>query len=294
MARLRLPPHAVRDIDTSTCDREAAVLAIRERESLLHVVCVPARRSSQMTPQRFHWRRLLPMSVAVRLLYRALRSRQGRGYARLQFSSPVPLFQDYATTSMDRYPALFGFVQQTLGADSQARLLSFGCASGEEVFSLRAYFPQAVITGLDIHPDAIGTCHRRLAARPDTGLQFRLAGNTAGEGDGCYDAIFCLAVLRRGDLATHRGERCDHLIRFEDVEAQLLDFVRCLRPGGLLVLRHANFRLRDTQAARWFDTALCLPTPARADTPLFGPDNRRLPVQADEQAVFRRRAVPRD
>ncbi|AOL17937.1 SAM-dependent methlyltransferase [Xanthomonas phaseoli pv. phaseoli] len=244
-----------------------------------------------MTIQRSRWRRLLPIPVAVRLLYRALRSRQGRGYARLQLSSPVPLFQDHATTSMDRYPALFGFVQQTLGADSQARLLSFGCASGEEVFSLRSYFPKAMITGLDIHPDAIRACYRHLGARPDTGLGFRVAGNTAEEGDGSYDAIFCLAVLRRGDLAAHRGDRCDHLIRFEDVQAQLLDFVRCLRPGGLLVLRHANFRLRDTEAARWFDTVLCLPTPARADTPLFGPDNRRLPVQADEQSVFRRRAT---
>lgn len=292
MARLRLPPHAVRDIDASTGERHAAVFAL-EPEARSRFL-LPRPRISQMTMQRFRWHGLLPISAAVRLLYRALRSRQGRGYAWLQFSSPVPLFQDHATTSMDRYPALFDFVQQALGADRRARLLSFGCASGEEVFSLRAYFPRAAITGLDIHPDAIRACHRHLGTRPDAGLQFRLAGSTAEEADGSYDAIFCLAVLRRGDLAAHRGQRCDHLIRFEDVQAQLLDFARCLRPGGLLVVRHANFRLRDTQAARWFETALCLPMPPRADTPLFGPDNRRLAVQADEQVVFRRRVAPRD
>ncbi|WOS40490.1 class I SAM-dependent methyltransferase [Xanthomonas rydalmerensis] len=247
-----------------------------------------------MSMRRFHWCRFLSIRSGVRLLYRALRGREGRTYAWLRLTSPVPLFQDYATTSMDRYPTLFSFAQQTLGAERHPRLLSFGCASGEEVFSLRAYFPNAAITGLDIHHDSIRACLRQLRDRPDPGLRFRVAGDTTGEADGAYDAIFCLAVLRRGDLAAHPGERCDHLIRFEDVEAQLLDFARCLRPGGLLVLRHANFRLRDTQAARWFDTALCVPTPARADTPLFGPDNRRLAVQADEQVVFRRCLAPRD
>lgn len=263
-------------------------LALQPRALFLPVA------AAGMSLHRFHWRRLLPIRRGVRLLYRAMRSREGRTYAWLQLTSPVPLFQDYATTSMDRYPTLFSFVRQTLGADRHVRLLSFGCASGAEVFSLRAYFPNATITGVDIHPDSVRACLRQLRDRPDPGLQFRLAGDTTGEADGAYDAIFCLAVLRRGDLGTYRGERCDHLIRFEDVEAQLLDFARCLRPGGLLVLRHANFRLRDTQAARWFDTALCVPTPARADTPLFGPDNRRLAEQADEQAVFRRRIAPCD
>ncbi|PPT92641.1 SAM-dependent methyltransferase [Xanthomonas theicola] len=244
-----------------------------------------------MTLPRLRRPRLLSLSAA-RLLYRALRSREGRAYAWLHLTSPLPLFQDYGTTAMDRYPALFGFVQAALGADRDAQLLSFGCASGEEVFSLRAYFRNATITGLDIHPGHIATCRRQLRARPDPKLHFRVAGSTSGEADAAYDAIFCMAVLRRGELAAHRGDRCDHLIQFQDVDAQLTDFARCLRPGGLLVLRHAHFRLRDTGAARWFETALCMPLPERADTPLFGPDNVRLRVPADEQVVFRRRAHP--
>ncbi|WP_244667563.1 class I SAM-dependent methyltransferase [Xanthomonas sp. D-109] len=229
----------------------------------------------------------------MKLLYRALRNREGRLYAWLRLTSAAPVFQDYGTTAMHRYPTLFAFVQTTLGAAANLRLLSFGCASGEEVLTLRSYFPDAAITGLDIHPDHISACTLRLRTQPDARIQFRLAGNTAGEADASYDAIFCLAVLRRGDLAFHTGQRCDHLIRFEDVQAQLLDFARCLRPGGLLALRHANFRLRDTAAARWFDPVLRIPTPAQADTPLFGPDNLRLPVQSDDEVVFRRRAHPR-
>lgn len=236
---------------------------------------------------------LLRGSTGLRWLYRVLRSREGRRYAWLQLTSPVPLFQDHGTTRMDRYPQLFAFVRQALGDMDNLRLLSFGCATGEEVASLRGYFAQAEITGLDIHAGHIAACRRWLQARPDAGLHFRVAGHTAAEADAAYDAIFCLAVMRRGDLAGHRGDRCDHLIRFQDFDAQLEDFARCLRPGGLLVLRHSNFRLCDARAARWFDTVLRVPTPARADTPLFGPDNRRLDVDSDDAAVFRRRHAAR-
>ncbi|WP_209435976.1 class I SAM-dependent methyltransferase [Paracidovorax oryzae] len=246
-----------------------------------------------MSRPRLRWRRLLD-SIGLRLLYRAMRDREGRRYAWLRLTSPTPLFQDYGTTSSDRYPHLFAFVQQAMAGTAAPRLLSFGCSTGEEVASLRDYFPDATITGLDIHSGHIAVCRQRLQQRPDPGMRFLVAGSTAGEAEAAYDAIFCLAVLRRGDLAMHRGTRCDHLIRFEDFDAQLQDFARCLRPGGLLVLRHANFRMRDATAARWFDLALRVPTAARADTPLFGRDNRRLPDQADDEAVFRRRADPRD
>lgn len=241
-----------------------------------------------MSLLRFGWRRMLNRS-GLRLLYRAARDREGRGYAWLQLNASTPLFQDYGTTSHDRYPQLFAYVQLSLAGTAAPRLLSFGCSTGEEVCSLRTYFPSATITGLDIHPGHIAVCRQRLRERPDPGVRFRVAGDTEADADAAYDAIFCLAVLRRGDLAKHRGPRCDHLIRFEDVEAQLLDFARCLRPGGLLVLRHANFRLRDTRAARWFEPVLRLPMRARADTPLFGPDNLRLAVQSDDEVVFRRR-----
>ncbi|AVS61162.1 class I SAM-dependent methyltransferase [Paracidovorax avenae] len=245
-----------------------------------------------MNPVEWPWLRRR-LQNGMRLLYRALRDREGRGYAWLRLTSSEPLFQDYGTTSANRYPRLFGFVRKALSAIPAPRLLSFGCSTGEEVASLRTYFPQALITGLDIHPGHIATCRRRLRERPDPGVQFRVAGSTAAEPEGAFDAVFCLAVMRRGDLARYAGERCDHLIRFEDFDAQLEDFARCLRPGGLLVLRHANFRLRDARAARWFEPVLSLPAVARADTPLFGPDHRRLEDQADGEAVFRRLAVAR-
>ncbi|WOI44151.1 class I SAM-dependent methyltransferase [Acidovorax sp. BLS4] len=239
----------------------------------------------------FDWRSLLER-VGGRLLYRALRHREGRSYVWLRLTSSAPLFQDYGTTSMNRYPRLFAFVREALTDCASPRLLSFGCSTGEEVLSLRQYFPHADITGLDIHPGHIARCLQQQQGQPDPGMRFRVAGDTAAEATATYDAIFCLAVMRRGDLARHRGECCDHLIRFQDFDAQLEDFARCLRPGGFLVLRHANFRLRDARAARWFDPVLRVPTPARADTPLFGPDNRRLAKQGDDEAVFRRRSSP--
>ncbi len=50
-------------------------------------------------------------------------------------------------TKMDRYPEIFGQVREYFAgrglADSpDLRLLSFGCSTGEEAFSLRRYFPR--------------------------------------------------------------------------------------------------------------------------------------------------------
>lgn len=84
-----------------------------------------------MIPPGRPWRRLQAMT-GLRLLYRALRSREGRGYAWLKITSPEPLFQDYGTTSANRYPRLFGFVQESLSGTAAPRLLSFGCSTGRK------------------------------------------------------------------------------------------------------------------------------------------------------------------
>jgi len=81
--------------------------------------------------------------------------------------------------------------------------------------------------------------------------------------------------------------RYDHLIHFEDFARTIADFERCLRPGGLLVIRHSNFRLCDAPAGQGFETILQLPHDPK--TPLFGPDNRLLPNQSYPDTVFRKK-----
>jgi SAM-dependent methyltransferase len=167
---------------------------------------------------------------------------------------PAPgAFQPYYHTAPDRYPWLFGFAAACLGARRELRILSFGCSRGDEVFSLRKYFPSAAIKGIDIHPRNIARCLRRARAQRPGNVTFELAATTQGEPTSAYDAIFCLAVLVNGDLTTSQAQRCDPLLHFDRFERMVGDFARCLKPGGLLLLHTTNFRFCDTAVARDFD-----------------------------------------
>lgn len=202
---------------------------------------------------------------------------------------PKTLLQPSNVTSFDRYPEVFSFVQRELGQHSAATILSFGCSTGEEVFSLRRYFPQAALKGIDINPGNIAVCRRRLKNMSDNRIRFDVAGTMAGEMRESYDAIFCMAVLRHGELARTRAVRCDHLLPFARFEDAIASFSSCLKPGGLLALCHSNFRLCDALAGSDFETIFSIEyIDPEQRTPLFGPDNRILTGVAYPDAVFRK------
>jgi len=207
---------------------------------------------------------------------------------------PTGAFQPFNDTAADRYPRLFQFVQSELGAGNALDILSFGCSTGEEVFTLRRYFPRAAIRGIDINPRNIAICRRRLRAAADAKLSFAIANSTRAEPAAAYDAIFCMTVLCHGDLALPGIPRCDHLIRFAEFAGVVADFQRCLKPGGLLILAHSNFRLRDASAAAGFDTVLSIERPEAAKgRSIFGPDNRLIEEAAPKlDVVFRKKARP--
>jgi SAM-dependent methyltransferase len=224
---------------------------------------------------------------ALRLLRHGWRRGETRAVALLDLSRPRGLFQPHGKTEEDRYPAVFAFVARELGRGAGGRILSFGCSTGEEVFTLRRYHPEARITGLDISAERIATCRARLAARGgDPGIAFAVASDARDRERGAYDAIFAMAVFRHGRLGA-RPDTCGHVIRFADFAATVGDLARCLRPGGFFAIRNANFRFADTPAAAEFELALSLP--AAGDTPLYAIDNRRLPHEALEEVVFRKR-----
>jgi hypothetical protein len=199
-------------------------------------------------------------------------------------------FQIYSHTLPDRYPWLFEFTRSRIGDSENTRLLSFGCSRGDEVFSLRKYFPAAAIKGVDIDPRNIEHCVRRARLSPAAVFTFEVAATTAGEQREIYDAIFCLAVLCHGNLTTLGAQRCDPDLRFADFESMVTDFARCIKPGGLLLLHTTNFRFNDTAISRHFDVVLEATPEQLADDVLFDRNNNLLPGVRYHDVGFRKRA----
>lgn len=210
----------------------------------------------------------------------------------LLWQRPRHLFQHRSITAADRYPTIFDFVHQRLATLARPRLLSFGCATGEEVFSLRKHFPTAVVKGIDINPANIETCRAALRlAGNDPGLTFECDSSAAGEARESYDAVFCMAVFTRWQLKDDRriATSVPHLF-FADFAQATSELAACIAPGGLFVIRHSAFCFADTPAARDFECVLTLRPPSTF-FPRFGPDNLRLADGAPEQVVFRKRTA---
>jgi len=186
-------------------------------------------------------------------------------------------YQTYSYTRPDRYPWLFEFAAARLGSRRPLSILSFGCSRGDEVFSLRGYFPSAALKGIDINPRNIARCLARVRAARSPNMTFAVAASTAGEPTSSYDAIFCLAVLVSGDLTTSGAQRCDPVLSFERFDELVADFARCLKPGGLLVLHTTNFRFCDTAAAVEFEVVLEADPAHLAPDVLFDRNNRLMP-----------------
>jgi len=224
----------------------------------------------------------------LRKLYRLIVEPDYRHVLRLLRPGAKGVFQPCNDTWEDRYPRIFDFVQSLVGATNPVTILSFGCSTGEEVLTLRRRFPSATIRGLDINPGNIAICRRRLRRRPDAKLTFAMANSTEGEPSSSYDVIFCMAVLRDGRLGSLKLEECSALISFANFARVVEDFHRCLKPGGILIIRHSNFRLCDAPIGQAFEVLLRLPVRA-GFPPIYGSDNRLLPGLTYPDTVFRKR-----
>ncbi|WP_158280146.1 trans-aconitate 2-methyltransferase [Azospirillum sp. TSH100] len=220
---------------------------------------------------------------------RHLRDRAWREGLRLRLRPPAGLFQPEAITAPDRYGTLFGKAAGLLGGplvDGPAlRLLSFGCADGDEVFALRSYFPAAAIVGLDINPANIARArerHRRAGGDPR--LRFECAASAAGEEPGSFDAVFALAVFRHSDLDGW-PDRCDRILPFAAVARETGILADRLRPGGLFAFANSHYRGGDLPAlAGWTREHVRSPRPA----PVYDPGGRLLGGGLQDEGLWRK------
>src|SRR5689334_25213789 len=93
---------------------------------------------------------------------RLLPSVEGRARLWTKLVHAGEVHQTTPETAEDRYPELFNLAAD-LGPEA-ARVLSFGCSTGEELVSLRRRFRKADIVGVEINPRSRAVAARRVAA----------------------------------------------------------------------------------------------------------------------------------
>lgn len=203
-------------------------------------------------------------------------SAEGRSVMWTRLRHGAALHQTSIATAADRYPELFAMLAARLPRN--ARVLSFGCSTGEELLSLRRLMPDAWLTGVEINVRARAIAATRIADDPRAEVVDTLPA-------GPFDAVLALAVLQR---EPHRvvDERRTDLSRhypFARFDAALTVLVEHLAPGGLLAVHHAQYRVEDGSVAGQLTAVAGAPVQA---APLFDRNSRRYEAAPPSASLF--------
>ena len=217
-------------------------------------------------------------------LLRQLRTAQRRSelFASIRFQHE--LFQPHTFTLPDRYPALFAHCAHQMQGMASPRILSFGCSTGEEAFSLHRLLPNASILGVDLNPWCLQQANRHNRSPL---LRF-VHGQSAEFADSApFDAIFCMAVLQQ---ATNRtGDREESGFTFTRFEQQLRELDRRLLPGGYLYIDNCDFLFTDTALASGYDAVMFPGSRKLRRRPLYDRSNHRIAEEYTADRCFRKR-----
>lgn len=161
---------------------------------------------------------------------------------RLRYGSRV--HQDVSLSWTDRYPRLFAAAKALLADRATPRILSYGCAAGEEVTSLRGYFPDAMLVGAEINPALLRACR---TLPPDPNRTFIESRPEPIAAHGPYDAIFAMAVFTRRPHEVEERDLRDISAHypFALFAADLRFLAEQVSPGGLLIVEHAQYLAED-------------------------------------------------
>jgi hypothetical protein len=195
------------------------------------------------------------------------------------------IMQTASTTFMDRHPDVFEFLKLQFG-DNNLRVLSFGCSTGEECFSLRKYLPNAHIVGVDINPISIETAKK--SSLCDNQMEFLNLKPQQLLNLEKFDAILCLSVLCKNPEAQELDDISTiyPFSRFNEV-ISILDTI--LDPNGFLIIRSSNFRMRDTDVFVNYNLIDYEKRRDPIDFPKFDANNKRILNFLETEEFFQKK-----
>jgi hypothetical protein len=171
-----------------------------------------------------------------------------RSTALLRLFNGRELHQTTPLTWMDRYPKIFSASRDYFGARDGLRILSYGCSTGEEVLTLRSYFPEAFIVGTEINRNSLSMCRKHAV---DDRIVFLESCPEKIRAAGPFDAIFCMAVLQRTpmELAERGVTYLNKIYPFEKFDRKVVELDSWLKKNGLLIIRHSQYSLADASVS---------------------------------------------
>ena len=190
-------------------------------------------------------------------------------------------FQRASYTSPNRYPALFDQCKVYLGANRHLKILSYGCSTGEEVFTLGEYMPDSDIVGADINGWCIRQCNKRRLSRNHS---FCLTNSREFKNADNFDAIFCMAVFQRSENRASPGSEISIGFKFDQFEREIGMLDAKLRRLGLLFIDHTDFNFEDTVHSSHYRPLEFDGNRIEYKRPLFDRNNRKV---SDTQRLHR-------
>ena len=192
--------------------------------------------------------------------------------------------QQMNTTCYDRYPAIFHAAQQYCKhRHSTAPILSYGCSTGEECFTLKEkYFPDNTIVGADIDEKNLQTCHDE---NKHSDIEFLYSNFNNLIRRAPYQAIFCMSVLCRWP-ASRDVMDISPFYTFEMFESTLCELDSMLELGGILIIYNSSFRFSDTLLYSRYQSQDEIKSPYSGVIPKFGRDNLILKDMKYSERIF--------
>lgn len=144
----------------------------------------------------------------------------------------LPTLQAHGGTLPARYWTEFNALRDHCAQAREPRILSFGCSTGDELFTIRALFPDALIFGCDADADRSNLAQERASPWATVFP----ADAAALRQHGPFDVVIANSVL----MDSGRAGGVD-ASAWLDVAALLIEAVR---PGGILQIINSNIAFR--------------------------------------------------
>ncbi|TVY01090.1 methyltransferase domain-containing protein [Paenibacillus cremeus] len=190
---------------------------------------------------------------AIRTTIRVCVDEEFRSIFLLRLLNSRNVHQTTPLTYMNRYPEIFSACRDHFDTKQDLKILSYGCSTGEEVLTLRKYFPNAHIIGADINKRSLKICRK---LNVDEKITFIYSTPSEIQKHGPFDAIFCMAVLQRKPhyIAAKGISSLKKIYPFEKFEKQIIEFDELINPQGLLIVHFTQYSLLDTIVASNYKT----------------------------------------